>query len=108
MGWNTRAPVPEARVSRRALAAQIPAGIVGDGHHQDRIDNRVGILRRFEGVRVLLDAGGIAAVGNRDDHMAAFASIQIARSQMHGVVQRSSGARLQRLAANRSIALRGA
>ena len=77
------------------LSADVAAGVVGDGHHQDGIDYGVGELRGFERAVEILRAGGVAAVGDDQDDLAAVVVFELSRSQPDRIVERRAGFRFQ-------------
>src|SRR5438128_2744349 len=73
---------PRGHGGQSVLASDIPAGVVGNRHHQDRINDGVGERRAFHrGVKVLA-AGGIAAVGDDHYHFSAIAALQVLRPEV--------------------------
>ena len=78
------------------LAADIAARVVGDGDDEDGIDNGVGELGGFDGAMEIGAAGGIAAVGDDHQDLAARAVFDVAGGEQNGVVERSSGFAMQR------------
>ena len=91
VGWKTRPAGPRRHGGEGMLAAQIAAGVIGDGHHQHGVNRGVGQLGGIERGVEILHAGGVPAIGDNHHHLAAVAHFQLPRRQEDGVIQGRAG-----------------